>query len=112
MRTMTTLRSYADAIAFLKGKEQRKIGHKCYLVLRGNDAVAVRYHNTDIVTYYPNGSININNGGYRTVTTKRNINRYSPFSVFQKDFDWFIVVDGITSPFNVSSILVPGRTDR
>lgn len=43
-----------------------------------NGGVAIKYHNTDVVTYGPDGSITVNTGGYRTATTKARINEYLP----------------------------------
>lgn len=43
-----------------------------------NGGVAIKYHNTDVITYGPDGSITVNTGGYRTVTTKTRINEYLP----------------------------------
>jgi hypothetical protein len=32
----------------------------------------------------------LNSGGYRTHTTKKRINQYSPVRIYQKNFEWFL----------------------
>ena len=65
----------------------------------------VTYHNTPVVTVYPNGRIVLNTNGYFTVTTKTRMNQASRqfnlgFHVYQENFDWFVDVDGHTLEFN------------
>jgi hypothetical protein len=60
--------------------------------------LTVRYIATDIVRILPCGSIVLNSGGYRTVTTKRKMCQTARefglgFSVWQKDHIWY-VTDG------------------
>jgi hypothetical protein len=43
---------------------------------------AVRYWRTEVVRYYPNGVVGASLNGWDTVTTKRRISRYSPFSIW------------------------------
>lgn len=52
-------------------------------------AISIRLHSTDVVTYYPDGSIRLDSGGYRTVTTKDRINRFSPIRVWSKNWEWY-----------------------
>ncbi len=64
----------------------------------------VTYHDTDVVTVYPNGRIDLDNGGWFTPTTKVRMNQASAqfglgFQVFQKDWDWFVDIDGHTLEF-------------
>ena len=65
----------------------------------------VRYHNTPVVTAYPNGRIVLNTGGHFTATTKTRMNQASNqfnlgFYVYQRNYDWFVDVDGHTLEFN------------
>ena len=55
----------------------RKLGNNTYAERRGDD-IAVRLHSTDVVTFTPDGSIVLDSGGWRTVTTKERMNRYIP----------------------------------
>jgi len=62
----------------------------------------IRLHLTDILTFTPNGSIIINSGGWRTVTTKERINRFLPdgWRISQSNSTWYlnshVFEDGIT----------------
>lgn len=80
-----------------KGKPtgQRGTYIKCYNTHYADESqwtVAVKYHNTNVVTYDGQGNVLLNHGGYRTRTTKARINQYSPhgIEVYQKDFEWYV----------------------
>ena len=51
---------------------------------------AIRLYQTDVVIFHTDGSVELNTDGYQTVTTKARINKFSPFTVFQEDFQWYI----------------------
>jgi hypothetical protein len=93
------IRDYASAQTFLQGG--RNPHHRAIPGIRSTEVVrispsciAIRYHATNVVLYYANGMIRIHSGGFRTRTTKERINEYSPVSVFQRSFAWFVVVGG------------------
>ncbi len=80
--TLTTPRDFKTADAQLTGRnrESRKIARNTYLKRRGV-SIAVQLHDTDVVTYSPDGSITLNSGGWNTVTTRDRMNTFSPFRV-------------------------------
>ena len=82
--------NYEKANELLQGrnKEQRKLENNTYLV-RHEDSLAVRLHETDVVTYLPNGKVILNSGGWKTVTTKDRLNKYSPVRIYQEKSIWF-----------------------
>jgi hypothetical protein len=45
---------------------------------------AVRYHNTDVVTFLQNGNFVLNSGGHRTKTTKSRILEHSHIRISRK----------------------------
>jgi len=51
---------------------------------------AVRLHDTDVVTKETGGIFCLNSGGWRTLTTKERINRYSPARLYQRKGLWYI----------------------
>lgn len=51
---------------------------------------AIRLHNTDVVTFLPNGKIELNSGGWRTATTKERINKFSPARLHQDKGVWYV----------------------
>lgn len=63
-------KNYYQACELLGGRNRRKVGHNTYLLSRGED-VAVRYHNTDVVTFHADGTATLRNGGWNTLTTRK-----------------------------------------
>lgn len=78
--------NYQEADAKLQGRcsQSRKLANNTYLKRRWNDAIAVRLHATDILTFYPDGRIEVSTGGWDTVTTRDRINTYldKPWRVY------------------------------
>lgn len=73
-------------------------------VMATNGVLTVIYASTPIVQADAH-TITLDSGGWKTVTTKRKMNQAArqfglQYSVYQKDFDWFVVKpDGETIPF-------------
>lgn len=59
-------------------KERRKLANNTYLIRRSADSIAVRLHDTDVLTFHSDGHIIVANGGFPTCTTHDRINRYLP----------------------------------
>lgn len=80
-----TVRDHATALAYLEHgqcKANRPLANNTRLILKANGDVAVRLHNTDVVTYHPDGTATIYTGGWLTVTTKDRINAYAPVGAY------------------------------
>lgn len=89
---MTYPTTYAEAGALLTGRceHRRKLGNNTYLErIAAGYAISIRLHQTHVVTFHPNGSITLNSGGWRTVTTKRRMNQAGA-RVFQDKFVWYV----------------------
>jgi hypothetical protein len=77
-------RNYQELDAKLQGRcrESRKIGNHTYAQRRNRyskeGVIAILLHNTDILSFYPNGDIKVNTGGWHTVTTRSCINEFLP----------------------------------
>lgn len=90
------VKDYKSASEYLKGgkdKTSRPLpGRSTRLESREGGAIAVRYHNTDVVTYIDNGLIALDSGGWRTVTTKARLNEYlpHPWHVYQDKGIWYL----------------------
>lgn len=93
--------SFEEAQEYLGGKKERPLPGAATLLhnMGWNDSwppemrgIAVYYHQTPIVTYWGNGEVEIDTGGWYTVTTKRRINQYIPdgWYVFQEDGGWYL----------------------
>lgn len=115
MANYPTVRTYQQARALMdlrnkQGRTYAKLGNNLYLERRAADALAVRYHQTDIVTFRPDGKIELRCGGWYTMTTKQNIGAFSPFTVYQEKKIWYVNVgpdftDANIVPFEDGMIL-------
>jgi len=88
------MQSYNDADSELTGrcKERRKVANNTWAERRPNGDIAIRLHDTDIVTYSPDGSITLNTGGWFTVTTKERMNRFTTFGVSSVKGEWQVAL--------------------
>ena len=78
--------------------------------------LTVRYHWTDVVTVTAKGKITLNHGGYMTHTTKTRMNQTSfqfglGFQVYQKDFHWFVAIDGHVIDFDHNPLVIRDGAD-
>ena len=83
--------NYPLADSALQGrcKQSCKIQNNTYLQRRGESVIALCLHDTDVLTWYQDGRIVVNPGGYYTVTTKDRINGYlSDYKVFSGGRDF------------------------
>jgi hypothetical protein len=102
--------NYDKANSLLQGrnKESRKLGNNTYLIRHPGhltrpgdtkgECITVRLHDTDIVTYHTNGNIILDTGGWKTVTTKDRMNKYTPFCIYQDKGIWYMNASG--SPYS------------
>ena len=108
---MSEVRSYKDAEEFLshgRNPDDRPLANNTRLIHHGN-SIGVVLHDTEVVTYYPDGRISLDSGGWRTVTTRDRMNNYGPlgWQVWQDRGVWYfghgwrdpeplVYADGIT----------------
>jgi len=74
-------------------KSSKFIANNTLMIHYKNGITAYRLHNTDIIRINTsNGNITLNNGGYKTSTTKNRINQFTPsnFYLYQKNHIWYI----------------------
>lgn len=90
--------SYPELNELLVGRceKSRKLAKHTYAERRDNTSIAIRFHNTDIVTFMKNGSIALDSGGWRTVTTMERMNRYlpEPYRVRTISRIWYLSTGG------------------
>jgi hypothetical protein len=76
------IRSYDEAHAYLGGRRKRRTRHReTYLVRVSPTAIAVRYHQTDVVTYFHPSTgkePEVKDGGWAFKSTHRRIAQYRP----------------------------------
>jgi len=85
------------------GQTQRVQG-RATSVFTENGSTYVVYHNTAVVRFNEN-EIELNTGGWRTVTTKARMNQASNqfdlgYQVYQRDYAWFVDYKGETIGFD------------
>ena len=99
MTEITTYEKAADIFATARNKDHGKpLANNTRLIRLGledeKDILAVRLHDTNVVTYNPSGKIEFTTGGWHTVTTKDRINRFSPINVWQHQRVWYVARSG------------------
>ena len=116
---MPDIHDYQTAQSFLdagRNPSRRTIEDNTYLQKLPMGEIALIFYQTRIITYYQDGRIILNSGGFRTVTTKRRINRYqNDVQIWQRDFTWYVHTarDGhtpFTDHMNVGAAVL--RLDR
>src|SRR6266550_4620766 len=58
-------------------RESRKLANNTY-ARRRSGQIAIELHATDILTFHSDGRIDVNTGGWDTVTTRSRMNDYLP----------------------------------
>lgn len=71
--------------------DKKRIGGNKVLVRAGED-IHLRYHQTNVLTFRPNNTVTLNNGGWDTITTKRAMNDYlgSKLSIHSVGGVWYV----------------------
>ena len=70
--------TYQEASDEIRNKPSKIVAHMTTLTaVKGG--IALIYHTTRVITWYKNGTIQLQHGGHLSVTTKRRINAYIPF---------------------------------
>lgn len=91
--------TFTDCARFLaqgRNPTYRKLANNTTLVAiseGGSLAYAVKLHATNVVIIYPDDSVRLFSGGWRTVTTKQRINSFSPIGIYQVNRTWRINPD-------------------
>ena len=75
---------------------RRARGVSTHLLRQEDGSIALRYHNTHVLTFHPDGRVIAHAGGWRSATTKERINRQAVAAVYSRNFEWFAspIVDG------------------
>lgn len=71
---------------------KRKLANNTYLNPHEDGTIGVRLHKTDVIVFHPDGSITLDSGGWRTVTTKDRMTRFlpSPWMVHSDKGVWYL----------------------
>jgi hypothetical protein len=83
----------AECFARARNREKGfRLGPNTYLrceQFNGAACYKVRLHSTDIITAYPDDSLRLYSGGWRTVTTKARLNEYTTARIFSDRGVWY-----------------------
>lgn len=102
--TMTAMASdYAYQDSKLGGRDRRKVGCNTYLE-RDGDTIRLLYHATYVLTWYPNGAVEYNDGGWRTVTTKLRFNDHGPLHIWSERGVWKFAGQGVEGIYETGMI--------
>lgn len=84
------LQTYQDCVALAQTRK-RKLANNTYLQYVSASAYAVRLHDTNIITFYDDGRIMLNSGGWQTPTTKARLNEHLfGWAIWQDTGIWYL----------------------
>lgn len=89
------MNAYMKQLEVLGGRSSKKVANNTYIQRRDDKTLALKYHATDVVTYYDDGRVVLNSGGWRTSTTKLRFNEsYAkiPIQVWSDRGVWYVAV--------------------
>ena len=70
-----------------------------------DNGVIVHFYHQSPIAIEKDGKIRLDNCGYKTSSTKKRINKYSPFKVFQENFIWYININGEKREFKNGMVI-------
>jgi hypothetical protein len=82
-------KSWDEVQERLGNRESRKLENHTYLQRRGPEAIAVKLHDTDVLTFTPE-YVEYDTGGWRTMVTKERQNGYGPLTLFSQKGVWYL----------------------
>ena len=88
------MENYESLTEFLnkgRNKNYRRIANNTY-VEKEKNLISIRLHETKIITYYSDGKIKLNSGGWKTVTTKQRLNNFTNFAIYQEKSTWYFCI--------------------
>lgn len=94
--------NYNEAYSMVRGKRnasRRKVGNNTYAEILHDNSVGIMLHSTYVVKIHPDNTYTLQTGGWQTLTTKDRINQYSPVRVYQRNYEWFVKLNGKEYPF-------------
>ncbi len=104
--------SFDELLDFAKNNRARKLAHNTTLLVDldvTEEAIYIQYHNTEIITFYSDGSVRLNSGGWETSTTKARFNAFLPkgITVFQNATHWYVETPAGTFEFEDGLVVSP-----
>lgn len=88
-------KSYSEALAMLQGSYRKSLGGNTSLKMWPEaKTITVQLYDTCIVSFFKDGSIQLDSGSYLTVTTKRRMNQCLPscYKVASFNGQWVVYI--------------------
>ena len=116
------IKSYQQALDYLKGKKRRPYAHNTRIELDpldlGHENIVATYHGNIVASFFPDGTSTFSSCGWKTHTTKERINWFLPdgFSVYQERSVWYLSDRGAeySGPYHTyifaDGLAIKGRT--
>ena len=105
------MNNYSELKQFLGSRSRKKLMNNTWAIDLGEDCVGIELYHTTILKFCSDDSIILNSGGWKTVTTKDRMNRYSNnFRVYQEKFVWYVHYFDIHYIYEDYMILNPDGT--
>lgn len=101
--------TYNDLHKLISGKTnktRRKLAGNTWGEILPCGLITVTLHNTIIIRAYTDGAFVLTNGGWPTHTTKDRLNRFTPFQIWQKNFQWYTRENGRDIEFHNGILLI------
>ncbi|MHB8102389.1 MAG: hypothetical protein ACYDEF_09500 [Methanosarcina sp.] len=84
---------------------KKKLAHNTITRFIDNDKIGIRLYLTDVIIVNADDTYELYSGGYTTRTTRDRLNGFSPATVIQKDFSFYLLKN--PSDGKVKSNLIP-----
>lgn len=96
MSTLTRWSDYGYLVDVLNGRDKRKLANNTYARREDDGRIVIRYHDTDILKFSPNGDVEYQSGGWLTYTTKERFNSFGAKGVriSQTKGRWYVYANG------------------
>ena len=107
-----------EHMKLLPSPKSKKIGVATIKTWHDDGTIMIRYHDTDVATKTPAGTVILNAGGWYTQTTKKRINAAlgewaTGWYLYQKNFTWYLTncKEGHTIPMYGKIELAASETE-
>lgn len=96
MAQFTGYRTKDDLLADIKPyTSAKRVAHNTFDIQYVDGSRAIRYQDTDVVTWHK-GHVILNSGGFKTSTTKNRMNEYMPkLQIYQHRSVWYVGRPGV-----------------
>jgi hypothetical protein len=97
-----------------RNKNDRPVENNTRVVRINEKTIGIKLHDTFIVTHYVNNHVKLNSNGWRTVTTRDRMNKYteSTINIYQSNFIWYVDYYNQTYLFEDNMVFLKGNKNN